>query len=105
MVRSKSELIIANNLFSEGIKYSYEEPLFYKEEEKPIHPDFTIKIDGKNYYWEHLGLIGDEKYDINWSFKLDIYRKYFSEQLLKTYEGTNISESSMEIIYMLKQLR
>lgn len=101
-VRSKSELIIANNLFSEGLKYSYEKPLFYKEGLKPIHPDFTIKTNGKDYYWEHLGLIGDEKYDINLTFKLDIYRNYFPGQLLKTYEGTNISESSMEIINKLK---
>jgi len=102
-VRSKSELIIASNLFSEGLKYSYEKPLFYKDGEKPIYPDFTLQIGGEDYYWEHLGLIGDEKYDMDWTFKLDIYRRYFPKQLLKTYEGKNISESSMEIINNLKQ--
>ena len=41
-VRSKAELIIANELYINQISYEYEKPLLLKGLKKPIHPDFTI---------------------------------------------------------------
>ena len=41
-VRSKEELIIANELYINQISYEYERPLLLKRLKKPIHPDFTI---------------------------------------------------------------
>ena len=61
-VRSKSEQLIANRLFAEGIPYKYECPI--KVGDKIFHPDFTILriSDRKEIYYEHLGKMGDEDY-------------------------------------------
>ena len=61
-VRSKSEQIIADRLYVNGIPYKYECPL--KINNKVIHPDFTILriSDRKELYHEHLGKTDDEKY-------------------------------------------
>lgn len=61
-VRSKSEQIIADRLYANGIPYKYECPLIVNG--KLIHPDFTIlrKSDRKEVYHEHLGKSDDEKY-------------------------------------------
>jgi len=68
-VRSKSEVIIANLLFSNNVQYEYEKKLFYNSDSW-IEPDFTIKMpDGTEKYWEHLGMIGTETYDKRWKQK------------------------------------
>lgn len=103
-VRSKSEVIIANLLYENNIEYEYEKELFY-EGGKCIRPDFTIKLaNGKEIYWEHLGMIGVESYDKTWSKKLEVYNKYFDGLLEVTYEGTTICESATDIIRKLEKL-
>ena len=42
MVRSKSEVIIADLLYMYGIEYDYEKTLYSEKERIPINPDFTI---------------------------------------------------------------
>ena len=102
-VRSKSEVIIANLLHEYKIEYEYELPLDYGGKE-PIRPDFTIFLsDGSKLFWEHLGMLGSEKYDRDWLFKMNIYEKYFPRQLLKTYEGVAISESALDLIEEIKK--
>lgn len=97
LVRSKSEVIIANLLHQYGIKYEYEKKLKYKN--KWIEPDFTIILDnGDEYYWEHLGMLGLESYDNRWVEKQEIYDKYFNGKLIATYEGATITESTVDII-------
>ncbi|WP_051689041.1 hypothetical protein [Butyrivibrio sp. AE2032] len=61
-VRSKSEVIIADRLWTKGIPYRYECPLLVGDE--IIHPDFTILrlSDLKLVYHEHCGKMGDPKY-------------------------------------------
>ena len=61
-VRSKSEQIIADRLYINGIPYKYECPL--KVGKKIIHPDFTIlrKSDRKVLYHEHCGKMDDPDY-------------------------------------------
>lgn len=61
-VRSKSEMIIADRLFANGIPYKYECPLTVGK--IVFHPDFTIlrKSDRKELYLEHCGKIGDADY-------------------------------------------
>ena len=101
-VRSKSEVIIANLLYENGIDYEYEKKVFYNED-KWIEPDFTIKIGEENeIYWEHLGMLGLETYDDRWSKKLNIYDTYFKDKLVTTYEGATISDSTYDIIQKLK---
>ena len=75
LVRSKSELVIANKLHSEGIEFHYEQPLPVAEG-KIRYPDFTITdhARGINFYWEHLGLLSDPSYRARWERKKDEYR-------------------------------
>ncbi len=65
IVRSKSERMIADILFDEGIPYKYECPLIVGGH--TLHPDFTI-LDirsRKEIYWEHFGMVDNEKYAVN----------------------------------------
>jgi hypothetical protein len=74
LVRSKSELVIADKLYSRGISYFYEQPLVL-EGGRLRYPDFTITnhAKGVTYYWEHLGLIGDSSYRARWERKRKEY--------------------------------
>ena len=101
-VRSKSEVIICDLLAKSGIKYEYERLLEYAPGKK-INPDFTIFLDdGRELYWEHVGMLGNEQYSEDWSNKLDIYEEYFHGQLLKTYESGAISSDAEKIIEKIK---
>lgn len=101
-VRSKSEVIICDLLAKSGLKYEYEKLLEY-EPGKVINPDFTITLDeGRRLFWEHIGMLGNEKYSENWSNKMDIYEKYFPGQLIKTYESGAISSDAEQIIKRIK---
>lgn len=84
LVRSKSELIIADNLHREGVRYSYERPLALDGFLK--FPDFTIDDEDTNitYYWEHCGMLGDANYRERWEAKQRWYR---DRQILPYQEG------------------
>ncbi len=76
LVRSKSEVIIANELLAQGIdRYEYEAPLTLLDG-KTWYPDFTILDDdtGARYYWEHLGLLHNPDYETRWNRKMGEYR-------------------------------
>lgn len=79
MVRSKSELIIANILYQhkDEILYKYECPLHIKMDGmvKTIYPDFTILnvATGKVTYWEHAGLMDDQGYANDFVKKANAY--------------------------------
>ncbi len=62
-VRSKSEKIIADYLYHNGIEYKYEKPLFLKGY-GTVYPDFTIWSPGlgREIYWEHFGKMDDVEY-------------------------------------------
>ena len=102
LVRSKSEVIISNQLFDAGIKYKYEKPLYY-DDGRYILPDFTVFLpDGSELYWEHFGMLGTESYDNDTIEKLNIYDKYFPKKLLRTYESGNISNDADRVINTIK---
>ena len=85
MVRSKSEVIIANELFTSNIEYEYEKPLTLVDGTQ-VKPDFTISLpDGSRWYWEHLGMLHDSNYKSRWEEKLNKYRQ--SGILPKSEEG------------------
>lgn len=79
IVRSKSEVIIANILYKhrEDILYKYEKPLtlIVDGREKQVHPDFTIinVHTGKITYWEHAGLMDDSHYVNEFVRKMNSY--------------------------------
>ena len=78
MVRSKSELIIANALAREEMfLYKYERPLQVNHQGRriTIHPDFTVfhKKTGKITYWEHAGIMDDPDYGADFVWKSNLY--------------------------------
>ena len=75
LVRSKSELVIADKLYAAGVEYAYEKPLLISGRAR--YPDFTIEDDasGVTYYWEHLDLLGDSAYQARWKRKREEYLK------------------------------
>ena len=76
LVRSKSEVIIANELLAQGIdRYEYEAALSLPDG-RTRYPDFTVVDDdtGARYYWEHLGLLHNPDYEARWNRKLEAYR-------------------------------
>ena len=79
IVRSKSEVIIANILYQnrKDILYKYERPLEIVENgrQKTIYPDFTIlnKHTGEITYWEHAGRMDDPNYANEFVRKMNTY--------------------------------
>lgn len=102
LVRSKSEVIISDLLYKDGIEYQYEEKLYYGSEGKNTQfmiPDFTVKAaNGNTYYWEHIGMLGLESYDARWLEKRKIYEQYFPGKLIYTYESGNIAMQAAQLI-------
>jgi UvrD-like helicase C-terminal domain len=85
LVRSKSELVIADKLFARGIDYVYEQPLVLPDG-RVRYPDFTI-IDharGLAFYWEHLGLLDDPGYRARWEKKR---AEYIAARILPWQDG------------------
>jgi hypothetical protein len=75
LVRSKSEVIIANLLHGLDITYAYEPP-FVGRDGSIRYPDFTIDDaeTGQKVFLEHLGMITEPAYRRRWQNKLDWYR-------------------------------
>ena len=84
MVRSKSEVIVANILDMMKIEYFYEEPL--NTCCKTYIPDFTLRYQGKTAYLEHLGMLRDKLYKKRWDEKK------------ANYESVGISENLGNLI-------
>lgn len=77
MVRSKSELVIANKLFQLGVEYQYELRFELPETDKPILPDFRFTdAAGDTIIWEHLGLLHKDDYRESWERKLKLYNQH-----------------------------
>lgn len=74
-VRSKSEMIIADRLFINGIPYKYECPLMVGGE--IIHPDFSIMrmSDHKIIYHEHCGKMDDKEYFNDLVDRINLYNQ------------------------------
>ena len=70
LVRSKSELVIADKLHARGIDYAYEQPLVLPNG-RTRYPDFTIAdhARGVTFIWEHLGMLDDQGYRARWEGK------------------------------------
>lgn len=77
MVRSKSEVIIDDALFSAGIKAEYENEFLGGDGTLRL-PDFTIQDDasGITYLWEHLGMLGDPGYKHRWEETFQWYKNH-----------------------------
>ncbi len=76
LVRSKSEVIVANTLRSLGISYGYECALKMPDGTSRL-PDFTIRRPGRPpVYWEHLGMLDLAGYRADWDSKQRWYAEH-----------------------------
>lgn len=96
-VRSKSEVIIADRLYSKGIPYKYECPL--RIGNRVIHPDFTILrlSDRKVLYHEHCGMMDDPEYARDMVRRVNLYSNEdicLGDRLFMTFET---SENPLDI--------
>lgn len=92
-VRSKSEVLIANMLYREGIPYKYECPV-YLDGWGNVYPDFTVLnvCKRKEIFWEHLGMMDNAEYAEKAIAKICNYERngiYVGENLILTYETQN----------------
>jgi len=101
IVRSKSELNIANYLYKMGIPYKYECPITLINGQI-IHPDFTV-LDVKNrkeVYWEHRGMMDDRDYARHSVKRIRDYNSsgiFLGMNLIITEETSSIQLGTNEI--------
>lgn len=106
LVRSKSELNIANALYKKGIPYKYECPLTLNN--IVIYPDFTV-LDVKNrreVYWEHRGMMDDRDYIKHSVLRLKDYSKsgiVLGKNLIISEESAAYTLGTDEIDRIIKQ--
>lgn len=76
LVRSKSELVIANMLFQLGIPYEYERVCEGTTAPGRLRPDFSfVTADGDLIIWEHLGMLSRPDYKRGWDWKREWYTR------------------------------
>lgn len=103
MVRSKSEVVVANILTKLGISYEYEEPIEFAVNDFRL-PDFTIKYKGRTYYWEHLGMINLPSYRRDWERRKKWYESHgLLDKVITSQDGPDGSIDSLEIERIAKE--
>lgn len=108
-VRSKSEVIIANELYNQQISYEYEKPLTLPGHSKALLPDFTICTPGgKTVLWEHCGLMDNEEYRSRWNWKKQLYERNgiseWQKNLIATYESQSDNFSVEDVQQHIERL-
>jgi len=107
LVRSKSEVIIANMLYEAEIPYEYEKEITLGEDGIRI-PDFTVDDaeSGRLFYWEHCGMMSDMRYRKRWDEKKAVYAKHDiveGENLIVSYDDVNGSIDSVAIKALIEK--
>jgi len=97
MVRSKSEVIIANMLSEREIPFQYETKLSAPDGTFFL-PDFTIMWNGERWFWEHWGRMDREEYRKHRETKVKWYGKHFPGRLVETFEGPTLSADADALI-------
>lgn len=76
LMRSKSEVIVADVLDRLELQWEYEQKLISPKDERDFRlPDFTVGYMGDIYYWEHLGMLNLPTYRADWERKRDWYEQ------------------------------
>lgn len=106
LVRSKSEVIIAEMLQKNGIPFRYEQKL--RLSAFNVHPDFVcLNVrTRKEFAWEHLGMLDDSDYSKMAAEKLHYYQKsgYFpGKNLIITTESQDFPLSSELVQEVIEQ--
>ena len=94
LVRSKSELVIANYLYNSGLPYLYERPIEGTTAPGRLRPDFSFVDDsGDVILWEHLGMLDRPDYVRSWEWKKAWYEANgfrLGDNLFTTDEGNGL---------------
>ena len=107
-VKSKSEVIIADRLKAAGVPYVYEYKTVMDDEwDYMNYPDFFVlnKRTGEEYFWEHFGMMDDEKYCLNSQLKLEQYSKRGlvpGKNLILSFEGSRRPLSTEYVDFLIK---
>jgi len=106
-VRSKSEVLIADELYRLGISYKYEYPFHFGN--LTVYPDFTIlnPNTGRIVIWEHFGLLDDQNYRDSMITKIRTYEKAGLKQgrnLFFTYETSRMTLNKSDITRTINQI-
>jgi len=102
-VRSRIEFIIYRALAearSKGLLlFEYEHELKFPNCDYPIHPDFTVWVGGKRYFWEHLGELDSREYFESWKERRRNYEQNGYADVLVTSDDLNgIRQESIQQI-------
>jgi len=103
-VMSKIEYIIAKVLDEKDIEFEPGPKEFLRDYR--LVPDFKLSINGKNYYWEHLGNMRNLSYRERWYRKLKIYREEIgiAENLVTTSESETRTDTEKAIREVISDL-
>lgn len=108
MVRSKTELIIADKLFNADITYEYERPFDGPVRKGRIFPDFSfVDAAGDIIIWEHFGRMDDPKYVKGHDWKMKWYEQngfVEGENLFLTTETLDSGIDSSELDRVLDEI-
>jgi hypothetical protein len=97
LVRSKSELVIANMLFQLGIPYEYERVCDGTVAPGRLRPDFSfVTADGDLIIWEHLGMLSRPDYRRGWEWKRDWYKQNGFVDGKTLFTSTEDSENGLD---------
>jgi hypothetical protein len=107
-VRSKSEALIADRLFTANIPYHYEQEYYVpngRDGYRELLPDFTVlnKRTCETWFWEHFGKMDDDKYKEDVESKLEGYSNdgiFPGEHLILTFEtrGNSLNTRYIELL-------
>jgi len=102
LVRSKSEALIANELFHAGVPFYYEKALVAPDG-SIRRPDFTIPIETPRgpavLYWEHWGMLDDPGYAAKAERRRQWYHDHdFGATLIETDERGGFDSTSIRRI-------
>ena len=106
-VRSKSEVIIANELHHKDLPVRYEESLVFSDNSKCL-PDFTFETEsGDKIIWEHLGMLKLPDYRKRWEEKLKKYEEngfILGDNLFTTEDKEDGGISTPEILSVIDKI-
>lgn len=105
-VRSKSEKIIADKLFKEGIPYVYEPSIMIGG--VILHPDFVILNiqERKTYIYEHFGMMDNPEYSIKCVNKIQMYEEnglVYGRNFLYTFETQQDGLDTLQLDRMINR--
>jgi ATP-dependent exoDNAse (exonuclease V) alpha subunit len=97
-VKSKVEYVIYEALRQAReagkVSFGYEKPplvLPFSGKEVEVHPDFTLIIGDRRYYWEHLGMLDRDDYAEDWEERRKAYeRKGLADSLITSDDSYGI---------------